>query len=162
MEASMLATRGHLIPASQRPGIGRLPSLHGEQYAMWSPALEALARGVLEGTDWSRVATLAANGLWGAFEQAGLMVSGRDSLTPTHYDAHHNIFLQLAGAKRFLLLPATCACCHPCHPCRPCRFYLWSRPVCLSACARVRAQVRSRPVPLPSSAPARSALPCRP
>ena len=34
------------------------------------------------------------------------MISGRDALTPTHYDGHHNVFLQLHGAKRFLLIAA--------------------------------------------------------
>ena len=32
-------------------------------------------------------------------------LSPHRSLTPLHYDGHHNLFLQLAGAKRFLLLP---------------------------------------------------------
>ena len=33
-------------------------------------------------------------------------LQGRDALTPTHYDGHHNIFMQFAGAKRWLLFDA--------------------------------------------------------
>ena len=75
-------------------------------FALWSPNLAPMAKPVAEQTAWARVGQLVSAGSWGLFEQAGLMVSGRDALTPTHYDGHHNIFLQLAGAKRFLLFGA--------------------------------------------------------
>ena len=74
---------------------------------MWMAGLTPLAKPLAEDNKvWSRVGKLVKSGSWGQFEQAGLMVSGRDSLTPTHYDGHHNAFLQLHGAKRFLLLGA--------------------------------------------------------
>ena len=105
-EAGMLASRGHTLPPHLRPGIARLRGLSGEQYALWMSTLHPIAQPTAELTAWSRVGALASAGGWGDFEQAGLMVSGRDALTPTHYDGHHNIFLQLCGAKRFLLFPA--------------------------------------------------------
>lgn len=104
-EAAMLADRGNKIPANVRPGIAKLAGLQGDQYALWTAGLGNLARSVVDETDWRRVGALARSGGWGVFEQAGLMVSARDSLTPTHYDGHHNVFLQVAGAKRFLLFP---------------------------------------------------------
>ena len=102
-EARMLAERGGQLPPAQRPGIAALGGLCGSQYAMWAAGLEAVAKPLVEQTAWARVGRIASAGGWDLFEQAGLMVSGRDALTPTHYDGHHNIFLQLAGAKRFLL-----------------------------------------------------------
>lgn len=106
VEAKMIAERGSMIPAHKRPGIAKLAGLRTDQYAMWMAGLAPLAEPVARQTAWPRVDGLVRAGGWGRFEQAGLMVSGRDSLTPTHYDGHHNIFLQLAGAKRFLLLAA--------------------------------------------------------
>ena len=102
-EADMLKTRGARIPAHLRPGIAMLSGLAGEQFALWTKALEPIARPVAEATAWPRLGKMASAAGWGSFEQAGLLISGRDSLTPTHYDAHHNVFLQLSGAKRFLL-----------------------------------------------------------
>ena len=105
-EAKMIAERGGKMPPHLRPGITRLDGLPGTQHALWMAGLDPIARPVAEATVWARVGALASAGDWGAFEQAGLMISGRDTLTPTHYDNHHNIFMQLAGAKRFLLLSA--------------------------------------------------------
>ena len=102
-EADMLKARGARIPAHVRPGIAMLSGLAGEQFALWTKALEPVARPVAETTAWPRLGKMARAAGWGSFEQAGLLISGRDSLTPTHYDAHHNVFLQLSGAKRFLL-----------------------------------------------------------
>lgn len=105
-EAKMITERGGRMPTHVRPGIARLNGLGGAQHALWMAGLDPIARPVAEGTAWARVGAMCASGGWGAFEQAGLMVSGRDALTPTHYDGHHNVFLQVSGAKRFLLLAA--------------------------------------------------------
>mmetsp|Transcript_34097 Transcript_34097/g.89652 ORF Transcript_34097/g.89652 Transcript_34097/m.89652 type:complete len:674 (+) Transcript_34097:66-2087(+) len=105
-EAALLAQRGEQLPPQKRPGIGRLAGLDGDQYALWSPGLAPLAQPVASQTEWARLGRLVHAGGWSLFEQAGVMISGRDALTPTHYDGHHNVFLQLAGAKRFLLFAA--------------------------------------------------------
>ena len=105
-EAGMLASRGHKLPQHLRPGIAPLRGLSGEQFALWMAGLDPIARPVAELTAWSRLGALGTAGRWGLFEQAGLMISGRDALTPTHYDGHHNVFLQIKGAKRFLLFGA--------------------------------------------------------
>ncbi|KAL1507296.1 hypothetical protein AB1Y20_008142 [Prymnesium parvum] len=93
---------GKQLPAEFAP----VPALGSSQWLIWTKELRPIARPIVDGLDWSRVAQLVKAAEWHAFEHAGLLVSGRDYLTPAHYDAHHNIFLQLAGAKRWLLFGA--------------------------------------------------------
>jgi len=94
------------LPPSLRPPMARLCGLDGDPAAIWRPGLDPLASVFAHGVEWERVSDLASAGGWGPFETVGFMVSGRDALTPLHYDRHHNVFLQLHGAKRFLLFEA--------------------------------------------------------
>ena len=87
-------------------GWSALTQLPDQPNALWLSGLEPLAKPVAEGTDWRRVGLLVRSAGWGAFDNAGLLLSGRDALTPTHYDGHHNVFMQMRGAKRFMLFSA--------------------------------------------------------
>mmetsp|Transcript_114754 Transcript_114754/g.358890 ORF Transcript_114754/g.358890 Transcript_114754/m.358890 type:complete len:754 (-) Transcript_114754:76-2337(-) len=94
------------LPQQMRPPTARLAALHGCPAAIWRPDLTLLSSRLMREASWAHIGSLAQAGGWGGFQTAGLMVSGRDALTPLHYDKHHNVFCQLQGAKRFLLLEA--------------------------------------------------------
>merc|ERR1719230_1842553 len=57
---------------------------------------------------------LAELGSFGPISRNQLFVSFSNFLTAAHYDQQHNLFLQLRGAKRFLLFDAAdCASLYP-------------------------------------------------
>lgn len=58
--------------------------------------------------DKSVMSRLSELGNFGPISRNQLFVSFSDYLTACHYDQQHNLFLQLWGAKRFLLFPPEC------------------------------------------------------
>jgi len=95
------------LPAKVRPPNGRLRGLPGggldDTLAVGRPECPGLLDALVEGVPWARLAPIAQAGAWGGLEQAGLMLSGRDTLTPLHMDRNNVIFMQLRGAKRWFL-----------------------------------------------------------
>ena len=58
--------------------------------------------------DHAMVEKLQELGSFGPISRNQLFVSFADFLTAVHYDQMHNVYLQLRGAKRFLLFPPEC------------------------------------------------------
>jgi len=97
-------------------------------YYLWGVVLRRSAQGSYEGfnfgqmidqdmierTRWDLLSQLRAAGGWGDFEQAQIFIGCRDALTPCHYDLVHNVYVQVSGWKRFLLLdPEYANCLYP-------------------------------------------------
>ncbi|CAE8653992.1 unnamed protein product, partial [Polarella glacialis] len=62
----------------------------------------------LRAMDNGLVSSLSALGSFGAISRNQLFVGFSDFLTACHYDQQHNMFLQIRGAKRFLLFDPSC------------------------------------------------------
>mmetsp|Transcript_63628 Transcript_63628/g.197169 ORF Transcript_63628/g.197169 Transcript_63628/m.197169 type:complete len:306 (-) Transcript_63628:7-924(-) len=54
---------------------------------------------------WHELTALANFGGFGELHMAQLFCSGAQAVTASHYDLNQNFFLQLRGAKRFVLFP---------------------------------------------------------
>lgn len=76
----------------------------------WNRGMDAELRADCESrVNWQRLEALQAAGGFGYWSRSQLFVGPGESLSPVHYDQYDNIYMQVAGEKRFLLFDPRCA-----------------------------------------------------
>lgn len=79
------------------------PMLRQEGGTVTCPKVDRQLEDDLHDMDNEMMMRLSALGSFGPISRNQLFVSFSDFLTATHYDQQHNLYLQIRGAKRFLL-----------------------------------------------------------